>query len=140
MCVKKFVSGQAGNWVLQTGPVWKWCRLQFWLQLLWRWDLCLKARLEVSWIIRSSPSRMRNFNFFSGLRSRRGSQIVESAMVLPLTVLILAALVGLLMTFYITLTEQIKTHEQEREKLYEQNEVHVLRMKDNLNAAGEALS
>ena len=61
-------------------------------------------------------------------------------MVLPLTVLILAALVGLLMTFYITLTEQIKTHEQEREKLYEQNEVHVLRMKDNLNAAGEALS
>ena len=61
-------------------------------------------------------------------------------MVLPLTVLILAALVGLLMTFYITLTEQIKTHEQEQEKLYEQNEVHVLRMKDNLNAAGEALS
>ena len=65
---------------------------------------------------------------------------MESAMVLPLTVLILAALVGLLMTFYITLTEQIKTHEQEQEKLYEQNEVHVLRMKDNLNAAGEALS
>ena len=61
-------------------------------------------------------------------------------MVLPLTVLILAALIGLLMTFYITLTEQIKTHEQEQEKLYEQNEVHVLRMKDNLNAAGEALS
>ena len=60
-------------------------------------------------------------------------------MVLPLTVLILAALVGLLMTFYITLTEQIKTHEQEREKLYERNEVQALRLKETLQgAAGEA--
>lgn len=61
-------------------------------------------------------------------------------MVLPVTVLILAALIGLLMTFYISLTEQIETHGAEREKLYERNEVQALRLKETLQgAAGEAL-
>ena len=73
---------------------------------------------------------MQNFNFFRALRSRKGSQIVEATMVLPVTVLILAALIGLLMTFYISLTEQIETHGAEREKLYERNEVQALRLKE----------
>ena len=83
---------------------------------------------------------MQNFNFFRALRSRKGSQIVEATMVLPVTVLILAARIGRLMTFYISLTEQIETHGAEREKLYERNEVQALRLKETLQgAAGEAL-
>jgi hypothetical protein len=74
---------------------------------------------------------MPNFN-------RKGSQIVEATMVLPITILIFSALVCLMMAFYINLTEQIDAHAVQRDELYQTQEVMILRMKDSLShAAGE---
>lgn len=71
-------------------------------------------------------------------KNRRGSQIVEATMVLPLTVLILAALICQLMTFHGNLARQIEVHKAAREELYHTKEVTILRMKDSLKqAAGE---
>ena len=59
-------------------------------------------------------------------------------MVLPITILIFSALVCLMMTFYINLTEQIEEHVVQRDELYQTQEVMILRMKDGLShAAGE---
>ena len=59
-------------------------------------------------------------------------------MVLPVTILIFSALVCLMMTFYIKLTEQIDEHAAQRDELYQTQEVMILRMKDRLShAAGE---
>lgn len=57
-------------------------------------------------------------------------------MVLPATVLIFSALVCLVIAFYINLTEQIESHEVQRNELYRTNEVMILRMKDSLEHAG----
>ncbi len=67
--------------------------------------------------------------------NRRGSQIVEATMVLPITILILAALIGILLSFYTGLMKQMENHLQERNQMYELKEVSVLRMKENLAAA-----
>lgn len=73
-------------------------------------------------------------------RSRKGSQIVEAAMVLPVTILIFSALVCLLMTFYVSLTEQIADHAERREELYQSSEIRTIRLKDSVShAAGEVL-
>ncbi len=59
-------------------------------------------------------------------------------MVLPVTILIFSALVCLMMTFYINLTEQIENHAVQRDELYQMQEVTILRMKDSIaHAAGE---
>lgn len=71
------------------------------------------------------------------LRSRRGSQMVEATMVLPLTILIMAALIGLMMTFFIRLTDQVEVNAQERQKLYEKEETGIIRLHDRIRDAGE---
>ena len=59
-------------------------------------------------------------------------------MVLPVTILIFSALVCLVMTFYINLTEQIEEHVALRDELYQTQEVLILRMKESIShAAGE---
>ena len=71
---------------------------------------------------------MPNFN-------RRGSQIVEAAMVLPVTILIFSALVFLLMSFYFNFMEQIDTHAAQRDELYQTEEVLLLQIKDRLSGS-----
>ena len=71
------------------------------------------------------------------LRSRRGRQMVEATMVLPLTILIMAALIGLMMTFFIRLTDQVEVNAQERQKLYEKEETGIIRLHDRIRDAGE---
>ena len=65
--------------------------------------------------------------------------MVEAAMVLPVTILLTAALLCLLVTFPVHLLEQIAGHETERDQQYEMKEVTQLRIRDSLlQAAGEA--
>lgn len=83
---------------------------------------------------------MRNFNnaFPKGLlKSRKGSQIAEAAMVLPVTILIFSGLVCILISFYVNLTEQIAEHAAERAELYQSCEISILRIKDSLSHVQE---
>ena len=64
--------------------------------------------------------------------NRKGSQIVEATMVLPVTILIVMALIGIVLTFYTGLQEQIESHRQEREELYTGKEITVLRLQQNI--------
>ena len=60
-------------------------------------------------------------------------------MVLPAAILIFSALVCLMMTFYIHLTEQIDKHAVQRDELYQKRETVILRMKDSLSHAAEGV-
>lgn len=61
-------------------------------------------------------------------------------MVLPLTVLIMTALIGLMLTFYTDLTEQTEEYEKQRSKLYQLQETEVVRLHDRLRDAGKEVS
>ena len=61
-------------------------------------------------------------------------------MVLPVTILIFSALVCLMMTCYINLTEQIEEHAVQRDELYQTQEIMILRMKDSLFHAAEEVT
>ena len=59
-------------------------------------------------------------------------------MVLPVTILIMASLICLLMGFYTSFMKQVDVHHTELQKQYEQEEILILRIKDNLSLhAGE---
>lgn len=64
--------------------------------------------------------------------NRRGSQIVEATMVLPITILIMAALIGVLLSFFTGFMKQVENHVQERTEMYELKEISILRIRDNL--------
>ena len=83
---------------------------------------------------------MRNFNstFLKRLfRNRKGSQIAEAAMVLPVAILLFSGLVCILISFYVNLTEQIAEHAAEREELYQFREISILRIKDSMSHVQE---
>ena len=50
-------------------------------------------------------------------------KIVEATLTVPLTILIMVSLIGLMMTFYTELTDQIGEHDAYRAKTYETLEV-----------------
>jgi len=58
-------------------------------------------------------------------------------MVLPLTILIMAALIWLMLAFYTDFLEQAAQHETERNELYEKQETAFLRMGETLSALKE---
>jgi hypothetical protein len=72
-------------------------------------------------------------------RCRKGSQIVEATMVLPTTILIIAALIGIIMTFYFNLVDQVEYHAEKRDQMYAEKEVNQLRIADSIfDNTGEA--
>lgn len=64
------------------------------------------------------------------LRGKRGSQMIEATLVMPLTVLIMISLIGLMMTFFGNLKEQIQDHETERRETYAKQETDMVRLRD----------
>ena len=66
-------------------------------------------------------------------KSRRGSQIVEATMVLPVTVFVTVALIGLVMSFHFQLLRQIEEHSADRQQLYLVQETAALRILDSLS-------
>lgn len=64
-------------------------------------------------------------------------RIVEASLVMPLTILIMAALIGLMMSFYAEFGEQLEHHAEEREELYSISEATYIRAYDRLSAAAE---
>ena len=72
----------------------------------------------------------------TAVKSRRGEQMIEAAMVLPLTILILSALICVIIQFYGNLTDQIAANAAERDKLYETSEVSLLRLLDTIGQNG----
>ena len=63
--------------------------------------------------------------------------MVEATMVLPLTILIMAGLIGLMLSFYADLTEQTRVYESRRQELYQLSETDVVRLHDRLLDAGK---
>ena len=66
--------------------------------------------------------------------------MVEATMVLPLTILIMAGLIGLMPSFYADLTEQTRGYESRRHELYQLSETDVVRLHDRLLDAGKEVS
>lgn len=63
---------------------------------------------------------------------KKGEELVEAAMVLPLTFLILLLVMTWMLTSLSTFMEQVQRHEEERASLYEKREVEVLRLQESL--------
>ena len=61
-------------------------------------------------------------------------------MVLPLTILIMAGLIGLMISFYTDLTEQTREYASRRQELYQLEETDVVRLHDRLLDAGKEVS
>ena len=81
---------------------------------------------------------MQNSDKESFLGNRRGSQIVEATIVLPITILIMAALICLLIRFYSDFMNQAENHLQTYHSFYETKETVILRMRDTfLPGSGE---
>ena len=60
-------------------------------------------------------------------------RIVEATMIMPLTCLIIIALMGLMMNFYSELDRQISENAVRRDEIYEVREVTVIRIRDKVN-------
>lgn len=60
-------------------------------------------------------------------------KIVEATLLMPLTCLIIIALIGLMMNFYGELDKQISDNAVKRGKIYEVREVTVIRIRDRIN-------
>ena len=59
-------------------------------------------------------------------------KIVEATLIMPVTCLIITALIGLMMSFYDELNAQIESNAVLRDKIYETREVTVIRVRDRL--------
>lgn len=57
---------------------------------------------------------------------------IEASLVFPLTCLILAALIALMMQFYQDLDRQIAQHDTDRSKVFQPAEMHRIRMQDRI--------
>ncbi len=57
-------------------------------------------------------------------------KIVEATLIMPVTCLIITALIGLMMSFYDELNAQIEANAALRDKIYETREVTVIRVRD----------
>ena len=60
-------------------------------------------------------------------------KIVEATMIMPLTCLIIIALMGLMMNFYSELDRQISENAVRRDEIYEIREVTVIRIRDKVS-------
>lgn len=60
-------------------------------------------------------------------------RIVEATMIMPLTCLIIIALMGLMMNFYSELDRQISENAVRRDEIYEVREVTVIRIRDKVS-------
>ena len=60
-------------------------------------------------------------------------KIVEATMIMPLTCLIIIALIGLMMNFYSELDRQISENAVRRDEIYEIREVTVIRIRDKVS-------
>lgn len=67
-------------------------------------------------------------------KNRTGSQIVEAAMVLPLTIVIIASLIILIMGHHFQLLRQIEEHGEARNQMYHFQETARIRMMDTLTS------
>lgn len=59
-------------------------------------------------------------------------KIVEASLVVPLTCLIMAALIALMMQFYQDLDRQIEQHDADRGKVFRPAEISCIRAQDRL--------
>ena len=59
-------------------------------------------------------------------------KLVEATLIMPVTCLIIIALIGLMMTFYFELNDQISENSIKRDRLYEDREVTEIRLRDRL--------
>ena len=60
-------------------------------------------------------------------------KIVEATLLMPLTCLIIIAVMGLMMEFYSELDRQISDNAVRRDKRYEVREVTVIRIRDRMS-------
>lgn len=60
-------------------------------------------------------------------------KIVEATLLMPLTCLIIIAVIGLMMEFYSELDRQISDNTVRRDKIYEVREVTVIRIRDRMS-------
>lgn len=60
-------------------------------------------------------------------------KIVEATMIMPLTCLIIIALMGLMINFYSELDRQISENAVRRDEIYEVREVTVIRIRDKVS-------
>lgn len=67
-------------------------------------------------------------------------KIVEATLIMPVTCLIITALIGLMMSFYDELNAQIEANAVLRDKLYETREVTVIRVRDGFTEAAGQIS
>lgn len=65
-------------------------------------------------------------------------RIIEATLTVPLTILITAALIGLMMSFFAELTEQTKEHGKQLASMYETSETVYIRAYDRLSYAAES--
>ena len=59
-------------------------------------------------------------------------RIIEATLIMPLTLLITAALISLMMNFYEDLDKQIEQHREERKEIYKVSETVAIRLQDRL--------
>ena len=59
-------------------------------------------------------------------------KFVEASLVVPLTCLILAALIALMMQFYQDLDRQIAQHDTDRSQVFQPTEMHRVRLQDRI--------
>ena len=59
-------------------------------------------------------------------------RIIEATWIMPLTLLITAALISLMMNFYEDLDKQIEQHREERKEIYKVSETVAIRLQDRL--------
>ena len=67
-------------------------------------------------------------------------KIVEATLIMPVTCLIITALIGLMMSFYDELNAQIEANAALRDKIYETREVTVIRVRDRLTEVAGQMS
>ena len=59
-------------------------------------------------------------------------KFVEATLIMPVTCLIVTALIGLMMSFYMELDRQISENAARRDEIYETREVSVIRLRDSI--------
>ena len=67
-------------------------------------------------------------------------KIVEATLIMPVTCLIITALIGLMMSFYDELNAQIESNAVLRDKIYETREVTVIRVRDRITEVAGQMS
>ena len=59
-------------------------------------------------------------------------RFIEASLIMPLTMLVISALIALMMTYYSDLETQIKKQEEERKEIYKVSETIGIRVYDRI--------